>query len=167
MSQFGEILEINKFELDTEWLNQSVMYQEYLELLADARANEIRSKETIKVEKASLAQDVRQTPADYNFAKVTESIVSEIVESDSNIIEKVHEWIEHKHEVDILESAVKALEHRKTSLENLVKLSLSGYFSEPQLKLEGEPKEVSRKIVENLQEKEIETANKTRTRRNK
>ena len=73
----------------------------------------------------------------------------------------MEEYQNAEYEYSILNTAVKALEQKKSALENLVKLHLGGYFSEP-----AQDKEAP-DVEERVDKKQREQLNTKRTRRRK
>jgi hypothetical protein len=165
MSEFSEVLAINKHRLDDEWERQPILFQEYLGKLSDAREEEMKCKERVKVGEAEISKAIRLKPEDFNMTKVTEGSITSAVATHPGVLNLKEKWIDSKHSLDVLESAVRALEHKKTALEQLVKLQLAGYFSEPKIKVEGETKVIQEQIKEKIASNDVKVASKPRKRR--
>ncbi len=125
-----EILEIDQNLLDKEWLNQPRFFFRYAKQLADARMAFEQAKANLKVVAAEADQKVRMRAAKID-QKLTEAIVSATVQRRDDYREAEQAVFTAKHNVDVLDAAVTALEHRKAALENLVRLHGQNYFSTP------------------------------------
>lgn len=140
--------------LDEEWVNQSKLYYQYAERLANARRDYDRIKRDEELAVAELEMDIRKNPEKYDLPKVTESCIEKAVVL-SKKYQRVHEKvIEAKHDVDVLAAAVSALDHKKKALENLTQLFLANYFSTPRAPKGSDPEQFSktRKIAKRREE---------------
>ena len=129
--------EINQYALDEEWIRQTRLVYRYGQNLAEAKRDLDVLKAEMDLVDSEMDAEVRRRPSDFGIDKVTErSIQSAIVMSDGyKKIQK--EVIDAKHEVDVLQAAVNALEHKKRALESLVQLHGMQYFAEPRASTEG------------------------------
>lgn len=142
-NKYAEELKIDPEMLDVEWLKQPQYFFKYSEKSAEAQRDYNKAKEKVEVCRAILASSIRKYPADYGIEKVTEGSLSEALsmclkENEDEIRTAVLDYREAietlndiKFDADILQSAVRAFEQRKTALENLVKLHGASYFSSP------------------------------------
>jgi len=112
-------LEIDKYSLDMECMDQPRKFAKWSELLADA----IKEKDTLK---AKLSLNIRTNPEAYGLGKTTESGVQSAIESDE-------EYIQARYNVNVLTGAKDAMEQRRSMIEYLIKLFLSGYWAEPRI----------------------------------
>lgn len=128
---FRDQLTINHNALDVEWLSQPKLFMEVSEEAADARAELDRSKLRLEVREAELDKEVRTRPDHFGLDKVTESAVKSAITTHKDYIHLREEFIEQKHEVDVLSAAVAAMEQRKAALERLVILHGQQYFAGP------------------------------------
>ena len=112
-------LEIDKFSLDAECMDQSRRFAKWGKLWSDAE------KERDEIE-ARTAMDVRTNPEKYGLNKVSESGVESSVNSNQEVINI-------RHRVSVLRVAKNAFEQRRSMLEKMVDLFLSGYWAEPRL----------------------------------
>jgi len=140
-------LQINPDELDKEWMRQPLLFFRYACVLSDARQEYEVAKNNMEVVRAEIDQRVRTDPSAYGIKKLTEAAVSAVIPTLPEYKRVRKHLLDTKHKVDIYESVVGALEHRKKALEKLVELYLAGYFSEPKVRgeLEGEELEDARK----------------------
>lgn len=132
-------IDIDDLRLDQEWLRQPRLYLKYAEKLADSKRSLDEAKNELEVIRADVAKMIRTSPESFGLAKATEGAVAETMVRQDEVRAAERAVVEKKYEVQILEAAVQAIEHRKRALENLVSLHLAGYFSEP--RATGESKE--------------------------
>lgn len=126
-----DIFEIDMYELDREWVRQPKLFFNFARQLADAREQVERSKAEMDVVKAEMDQEIRNSPEDYDIGKVTEAAITAAIAMSKEMKQAQSEFIRAKHNADILQGAVNALEHRKSALERLVSLHGQNYFSTP------------------------------------
>jgi hypothetical protein len=128
-------LEINPNGLQSEWERQAPLYMYYAKEAAKLEMERDFTKEAMEVVRAELDAKIRENPAEFTKApKLTESIVGNIITEHKRYREAYSKYIESKYSHTILSSAVKAFEHKKKALENLVMLSLHGLYAEPKEK---------------------------------
>lgn len=125
-----EILNIDQNLLDREWLNQPRFFFRYAKLLADARKVFEEAKANLKIVAAEADKKVRERASKMD-QKVTEAVVTATVQRRDDYRDAEQAVFTTKHNVDVLDAAVTALEHRKAALENLVRLHGQNYFSTP------------------------------------
>jgi hypothetical protein len=131
--------ELDKYNLDEEWINQPKYYYEAATKLAHKRAEYERAKADHELTIADLAKRIRTTPSAYNVEKITENSVKEAITTNIHEFQKsLHALIDLAEEVDVFEVEVKTLDHRKKALENEVQLFLAAYYSNPKLPKESE-----------------------------
>ena len=129
---YSKDLAIDINALHLEWLRQPQLFMEYAEQCADARRKLDKVKESIDVLKAEKDSIIRQNWA-ANGVKCTEAQVSNHVLMDPDYRKATDHYIELKYEYEMLSSAVKAFEQKKSALENLVRLHGQQYFSSPEV----------------------------------
>ncbi len=139
MTNYKKDLEIDEQSLDLEWLRQPNLYMEYAEQLVEAKMEEADVKNRLEVVTAELDNRVRNDPNLTGSSKVTEAGIKNWIIVQLEYQEALKEHNEVKNKVMLLEAAVKALEHRKKALENLVILLNAKYFAAPK-----EPRDISR-----------------------
>jgi len=116
--------------LDVEWLDQPNLFLCYSELMVDARLEMDRSKELMEVIKAEVDTETRKSHAKEN-KRLTETQVANLVIQDPKYREAVDNYLSAKHNFEIISARVRALDQRKTALENLVMLHRQQYFAGP------------------------------------
>lgn len=123
---------IDEHRLDYEWGRQPGLYTHYAWKLADARQQLEETKNELAVVKAELYREIVSEPERFGLPKTTEGAVAATIECDERYKDVQLRIIAAKHLVDLLNAYVTALDHKKHALENLVRLSLAGYFATPQ-----------------------------------
>lgn len=147
MSEQENILEIDETRLDEAWIAQPKLYYKYAKQLANARTvvEEIKNQqEIIKTDidnvKATLDMSIRNNPDGYGIGKTTETAIKNAVSVQPEYKEIMETYnasqkklVEAKNEADVLQALVTALDHKKSALENLVRLHGQNYFSSPKM----------------------------------
>lgn len=130
---FEEDINIDPDALDVEWLRQSNLYIKYSEALSKARRYLDKLKDKLDVMRSEFDLAIRKDPAKYfgKDFKLTENAVQSKIMSFSEYREVQENILEAKYNVDVLSAAVRSLEQKKESLENLVKLLGMQYFASP------------------------------------
>jgi len=160
MSEFEDQLKIDKFNLDEEWVNQPSLYGFYASEVSDAQRALDKAKEKVEVIRSKLVVNINKFPQKFNFKKVTASITEAIIVSDTEYRDALDEMHERKYELSILQGAVRAFDHRKSALENIVKLHSQQYFSEPKCS-----DSVSAEAIKDIKQKSAKEKVKVRKRR--
>jgi len=129
------ILDIDKFNLDTEWIEQPKLYMRYVEKTADAREELDILKDQLSVARAELSLAIRKSPVKYlGDIKVTEGSIAACFDTNKGLQKLNKAIIEKKHEIEVFAGMLTSLEQRKRGLENLVELHGRSYFAEPRAK---------------------------------
>lgn len=116
---------IDPYALDVEWLRQTGLFQEYSKRLADAtyRKNRLESY---------LDRDIRANLKKYGFeSKPTEAAIANTIQGNRGFLKR--QYIYNR-----LSGDLKALQHKKNSLERLTDLFLAGYWAKPRIKSEAQ-----------------------------
>lgn len=124
-------LEIDPHRLDEEWVEQPRRYFLMAQGQADARMRWEEAKNRLEVVRAEIDRDIRRDPAAYGIAKLTESAIESTIPLQAKYERARHQVVEAKHEYDIWDAGLGALDHKKKGLENLVQLHLSSYYAKP------------------------------------
>ena len=127
---YKEDLEINEMALDQEWIKQPGLYLKYSIEAAEADFDRKKAKQNLEVIQAETDADVR-AEAKKKGEKITEKVVESRVLQDETYTEARDLVVQSDHNYNILMAAVRSFEQKKSALENLVKLHIAGYFSEP------------------------------------
>jgi hypothetical protein len=125
-------LEINKHRLDEELTAQAMKMMAVSEAHAQAQYDRDRAKQALDIIKAGLDADIR-TELTASQTKFTEAVVDGRIRTAPVYIEAQDKYQKMEYTVNLLLGAVMAFNARRSMLENLVRLFLSGYWSEPNL----------------------------------
>lgn len=124
---YAKTVQIDPFQLDLEWQKQPKYMLECLEVLADARKELDAAKEACDLITAETYVAIRDS-AD---GKITEKTVESMLTMDADVRAAKAALLNARHVVAKLEAAKAGFEHKKSALENLVRLHGMGYFVEP------------------------------------
>ena len=113
--------------LDVEWLRQPMNYLTYAQEAARLDAIMKNAKEAMEVLYAQLDRDTRRS----SEKKLTEAQVEAAIFTDSRYQEVKAVFGDAVYNYNISIAAVKAMDHKRTALENLVKLYQGSYFAGP------------------------------------
>jgi len=122
---------INRNRLDEEWLGQAEAMHRAGIALAAAEQAEREAKVELEITKAETETAIRKDPAAFGLYKVTDASAKASVLTNAACQTAEETLNKASYEVAICRSAVRALEHRKKALENLVILFRSDYWSDP------------------------------------
>ena len=135
---FENDLGIDKYKLDEECVTHSALYYHYSELAANSKNYVGVLSDNLKLKMGETDIEVRNRLTKENV-KFTEAVIRAEVEKDELVIEAREELRQAELNLARLQAGVSAFEHRKSQLDNLVKLYCAGYFSTPANS--GKPKE--------------------------
>lgn len=124
---------IDETSLDLEWLDQPRLMMRYVRHAADMRKEMDEAKERLDNEQAELDKKVRSNPERYGIDKITETAVRNAVLSHERFKKVNEEYMEASYEHNMAQGAVRAIETKKTALENLVRLHGQQYFAGPKI----------------------------------
>jgi hypothetical protein len=137
---------IDEQALDVEWLQQADLMRKYASHAAATKRYMDELKERIDVEKARLDLEIRKDPAKYGIEKVTESVVQSAILVQPEYKDLQEKYREARYENDIANAAVRAIDQKKTALENLVRLLTANYFAGP-----ATPRDLSKEWTDNVE----------------
>ena len=122
---------IDPSALDVEWLEQASLMIKYVKHAAQTRLELDKAKDVLDICKAGLDKAIRADPEAFEILKLTETVILNtiIVEGEYQKVNEI--YLETKYESDMAKGAVQAIEHKKSALENLVKLHGQQYFAGP------------------------------------
>lgn len=126
-----DVLAIDQHQLHVEWLGQAKLFGEYAEQLAHKKGELDVAESKLDVVVAELDRAIRKAPDRYDIVKVSEEAIKKTIvlqERHQKAVDRVNRL---RHEAAVIDAMVKALDHRKKALENLVVLWLNEYFAEP------------------------------------
>ena len=152
---YEQDVSIDETALDVEWLQQSNLMYKYAKHQAETKKAMDEAKERLDFIKAKLEMDIRANPGDYGLSKVTESAIASTVLLQPEYQEASKNHIEAKYENDVATAVVRAIDQKKTALENLVKLLGVSYFAGPSA-----PRDLSLEWNEHIKRREQKEHNK-------
>ena len=130
-------LNININALHEEWLRQPTAYMKYAELAAQAQRTRDMAKEKIDVVRAECDNKIRVSPKDYTGCpktkdgefKPTEGWITSTIQGLPEYQKANEGYHEANYNLNLLQGAVRAFDHRKKALEMEVQLWSAGYYS--------------------------------------
>ena len=131
---FGEDTKINRFKLEEECEKHPGIYYIYMEALADARIIVDKRKDKLELISSEVYLNYSGMDKLPNGSKTTGENVKAYVNKDEKVQSAKKKLLEAKSDLSTLEAAGKALEHKKSQLDNLRHLWISGYYSDPNRK---------------------------------
>lgn len=152
---YEQDVSIDETALDVEWLQQPNLMYKYARHQAQTKKAMDEAKERLDFIKAKLEMNIRANPGDYGLSKVTESAIASTILLQPEYQEASKKYIEAKYENEVAVAAVRAIDQKKTALENLVKLLNVSYFAGPSA-----PRDLSLEWNEHIQRREQKEHNK-------
>lgn len=136
---------IDPNNLDVDWDNQPRLTLHYCKMLAKAWEDLNQAKSELAIKQSVLKRvqarvylEIKKNPAKFKLKSPTINDISNAVIIHPRYIRKQNECFELErnivslnHDVDVLKAAVKAIDDRKSALENRVKLHGQSYWSKP------------------------------------
>lgn len=130
---YADDVDIDEDALDVCWLEHPRLMMKYSRKAAEAHRTMDLAKEKLDLVYAQLDQAVRSNPKAYDITaeKPTEGAIKAAILThvDYQIVSTA--YIDSKFENAVAAKAVEAFEHRKSALENLVRLHGQQYFAGP------------------------------------
>ena len=136
-TDFNNDVAIEPDALDLCWIFQPKYYAKWAELSADADKIVRDKKEQLDKISAEIDLEIRAS-AEGTSQKLTENLIRNKVITDKRYIVAQVELNDAIYNANICSAAVKSLDHRKTALENLVRLWAGSYFAGPR-----EPRDIT------------------------
>jgi len=148
--------------LDVEWAGQARLMMQYAKHAAKTRLEVERKKEELDIVRAGLDMKIRVDPEKYGIVKLTESVVSSTIITQKEYMVANEEYQLLQYESNMAQGAVRALEGKKTALENLVKLHGQQYFAGPSV-----PRDLSKEWEQHERQKNVDAGVGSKIRRRK
>lgn len=126
---FSKDIHPNKYDLDGECEKQSNLYFDYMEELSKAKTERDRAKIKLKQLSAVIELEYRKNPP--KEIKITESVIESLVQTDKRVKEQEEILIKMNEIVFTLENAVEAIKCKKSMIQELDSLWMTGYYSVP------------------------------------
>jgi hypothetical protein len=124
---------IDEDALDVELLGQADKMVKYSRMLAEAQRDRDLSKESLDLIKAEIDLDIRDNPEKYKLTKITVDAVHSCILMEEEYQDAQKEVNRCTFEANVLVGVIKAIDHRKSALEHLVKLYGQNYFAGPSI----------------------------------
>lgn len=121
-------LAINKYKLDEECLSHASRYAYWADAYISAKNNLGVKKDNLTYVMANKSIEIRNFFME-SGEKFTESRLSCAVDTDDDVIQARKEVREAEEILSKMDVATRAMDVRKSELDNLVKLYCAGYFS--------------------------------------
>lgn len=131
------IVQINEFALDKECLNLAADYLYFATRSADLKRDVQELESAKEVAEAELSKKIRDEPNVYGLEKVTEAGISAVVLTRKEYKEAQKKVFEARHQLDVCQAAVSAMEHKKRALTLLVELHGAGWHASVKVSKEG------------------------------
>jgi hypothetical protein len=130
LDELRKSITINQYKLDKECITHAKRYQQaheiYMELKDDVSA--IRDK--LNLERA-LADTRARDAINEAGGKVTEALVASIAAKDEAVLALCNELRVAEYNAGVVQGIIQAFDHRKSQLDNLVKLFIANYWALP------------------------------------
>lgn len=130
---------MNDFEIDAnnikrQWINQPSLVYQYSKAAEDAREKLTTTKNKLEVMKAEKELEIRRSdPSRYGLEKFTESVISTLIQTDEDVIKYGSKIVKLQHDHGVAQAACRALDHKKSALQDVVRLNLMERFGTPTL----------------------------------
>jgi hypothetical protein len=150
MNSYEHDMHIDETALDIEFLEQPNLVMKYSKLCAQANFDMALEQERLLLVKSDLDYKIRSTPLLFGIdasVKITEAVVLGTILQQDEYLEANKKYLTAKYEYETIRGAVSALEHRKSSLENLVRLFGQSYFAGPSV-----PRELTKEVLQRAQQ---------------
>ena len=130
---YSDDINIDEESLDVEWLGHARLMMKYCRKAAEAHREMDLAKERLDLARATLDQAIRTDPKAYGVTaeKVTEASINAAILMHADYQAASTAYIDAKFENNVAADAVRAFDHRKSALENLVRLHGQQYFAGP------------------------------------
>lgn len=157
---FDKDVSINPDALDIEWVQQAGLYMKYAESVADYDRIVRQKKESLDIVKATVDRELRESAE----KKMTEAMVATAIPTDERYKAAYQEYSQALYDYSVAMGAVRAMDHKKQALENLVKLWQGGYFAGPR-----EPRDLSDEMrsISDMGSERQQTEQRKRLNRNR
>ncbi len=123
-------LKIDKFSLDEEWLRQPMLIYQWSKDYAEALAVRDKTKQLVELIKAESDLAIRKNPERFGLEKATDKAVENAIITVPEYQEALKQHQQAMYDVNILSGGIEAINHKKSALDNLTRLFLSGYWAE-------------------------------------
>lgn len=150
---FEEALKIDKYSLDNEWLKLPMLYYEWSTIYSQAVLERDKEKQRLELVKTEIESRIRKEPSRYGIKKGTEGEINSCVISSEEYQKALERYQNSVYNLNIISGALEALGAKKSALENVTKLFLSGYYIKNVVPNEG--RQIIEKQARVFQEEEL------------
>jgi len=151
---FSDMVKINKFALPDECQEHASLFHQICEQEAEMRDKLNWAKDGYEYTLAKRELWYR-TNWEESWGKMTDSSVKSNVLNDGDVRKAKERMFAAQKKLDIVVAAKNAMEHRKSMLNNLVSMLISGFFASPKgARMENRNAEGERQLRKNLNEEE-------------
>jgi len=120
-------VEVDQYNLEAECITMSSTYYNYADMAREAKGLVSEKTDMLKVIQAERNIAIREHCANEG-KKVTEDIIKSMVQCDSDVVKAMKELRDATATFDRISVGVKALEIKKSELDNLVRLRCNGAY---------------------------------------
>lgn len=145
-------IKINKYRLDEECLTHASTYNRYAEMALKTKTELTKAKDKLSLITAQRNIVIREEIAK-SGSKVTEKMIESYLESDKEVLKAKKEVREIEEVNATFNAMLDSFDHRKSGLDNLVKLYCAGYYSVVGNKKETSTETTEKDIRKNLNKK--------------
>jgi hypothetical protein len=128
-----DIFCIDAFRLDEELLRQARLFYEAMDALVEAKDKTLRTKAAFDLAEAELSLAIRKDPGSFGLEKATENSIGAAVIVNPKYRKAQEAYFDAKHEMDVCDVKVAALEQKKSMLESRVKLAGLESYASPRM----------------------------------
>lgn len=132
-----KVVQIDENALDKECVRLPTQYLQAAHNAAEAKCDVGELENALKLLEAELTKKVRANPGDYGLEKVTESALSDVVRTSPSYVKQLRALSDCKHDQELAQALVWALEAKKRALTLLVELHGMSWFSRVKPSQEG------------------------------
>lgn len=118
---------VDEYNLESECITMSSTYYNYADMAREAKALVSEKTDMLKVIQAERAITIRENCANEG-KKVTEGIITSMVQCDPEVVTAMKELRDATATFERINVGVKALEIKKSELDNLVRLRCNGNY---------------------------------------
>jgi hypothetical protein len=133
VTEIEKDLDIDKNNLDVECIDQPRRFMRWSVEYAEAIRIRDEAKRKASVTKSNVNLDIRSRPSAYGIEKATEGSINAALESNEEVNTAEKAISDAQYAVNIFGAAKEALDQRRSMLERLVALYISGYYSQVKL----------------------------------
>lgn len=127
-----DVFSVDEEDLNKEWVKQSAIVAGFIKKAVGLLIKKRELQRKIDVEYAELSLEIRKAPQKYiGDIKLTEPLIQSIIDVDEYYNKLLHNLYILDYKIDMYQGAVKAMEHKKKSLEYLSQFELVKHYSEP------------------------------------